>query len=166
MKKLLPALFVVSLVLPMAVYAGPLLDVDGYFVYTPLGCEVNQWANHNFIQRDCADEGDYFLGDFIGTSEEVYDVLWLRANPDVPFPHDFEYAFYKGTVTFDGTVLGEAEGTMQILFVGRSPGDLFTWSGTWRIIGGTGDLANLHGQGNWGSSDLGVHYWGQIHFEP
>jgi hypothetical protein len=120
--------------------------------------------------RDCEDEGDYYYGDFLGESEEVYDFLMLRANPDVPFPHDYEYGFYKGTVTLDGTVLG-VPGTVQIMFVGTSPGDLFTWSGTWRILGGTGELANLRGQGNWANSEdpdnyPGVHYWGRVHFEP
>jgi hypothetical protein len=171
MKKGLMLLLLACLVLPMAARAGPLQDVDGYFTYVPTGCEAERWANDNFIMRDCADVGDYYYGSFLGDSTEVYDFLMLGRNPDVPIPPaDFEYGFYKGTVTFDGTVFGEAEGTMQILFVGFSPGDLFTWSGTWRILGGTGDLAGIHGQGEWGSSQdpdyPGVHYWGKIHSEP
>jgi len=166
MKKLLVTLLLVCMLLPTAAHAGPPEDVDGYFVYTPLGCKVNRWASNNFIMRDCADVGTYFTGDFLGDSTEVYDFVMHGADPDTPFPYEYEYGFYKGTVTFNGTVFEEAEGTMQIMFVGFSPGDLLTWSGTWRILGGTGDLANLHGQGNRGSSDLGVHYWGKVHFEP
>ena len=40
--------------------------------------------------------------------------------------------------------------------------------GGWRILGGTGDLANVHGQGTkWAGSDiLTMEYEGVIHFDP
>jgi len=66
-------------------------------------------------------------------------------------------------ISFEGTV-NEKEGTLEILFTGslRSPDG--TPSGKWVIISGTGDLANLHGQGTW-SYDFdaeGVRYSGIV----
>jgi hypothetical protein len=142
--------------------------VEGYFTYIP-ECGEPRWANDNEIYRDCTDVGDYYAGDFLGESTEVYDLVLHGSQGN----YVYEYGWYKGTVTFNGTVLGrggEEDDTMVIMFVGKSPGDIFTWSGTWRIIGGTGELANVHGQGVWGNSENpacpGVHYEGQIHFSP
>ncbi len=38
----------------------------------------------------------------------------------------------------------------------------------WRIVGGTGELVNLHGQGTYEGSTAGpwIEYTGQIHFDP
>ena len=166
-KVLILLLLLVVIVLPAAAQAGSKIDVEGYFTYVPLGCEVDRWANDVHILRNCRDVGDYFAGDFLGTSTEVYDFVMHGADPDVPF--DYEYGWYKGTTTFTGTVAGR-QGTMVLMLVGTSPGDLFTWSGTWRILRGTGELANIRGQGVWGNIEdpeyPGVHYEGQIHFDP
>jgi hypothetical protein len=120
MKKLLLALFVVGLVLPMAAYAEPPQDVQGYFVYTPNEDCTIRWAGDNEIWRNCTDWGDYYDGDFLGDSTEVYDVILHGSQGG----YVFESAWYKGTVTLDGTVLGRA-GTMEILFIGFSEGDIF-----------------------------------------
>lgn len=58
------------------------------------------------------------------------------------------------------TVLGES-GTLYILFLGKITGP-GVGEGTWRIIGGAGDLANLHGGGTWSPGQ----YEGQVHFDP
>jgi hypothetical protein len=175
MKKVLMLLLLVCLVLPVVVFAGPPHeDVEGYFYYIPLGCDDVKWAGDNFIMRDCRDEGFYEFGDFLGTSSEVYDFLLHGADPEAPDPFglfEYEEGWYKGTTTFTGTVAGKT-GTMVIMFVGKSPGDLFTWSGTWRILSGTGGLANIHGNGTWGDADppplpgYYIHYEGRIHFSP
>jgi hypothetical protein len=78
----------------------------------------------------------------------------------------YEYAFYKGNVTFTGSVDGKT-GTLELLFRGTSPGAVDDWNGTWRILSGTGELANLHGNGVfWANGLMDVHYEGQIHFAP
>jgi hypothetical protein len=168
MKKVLLALLTIGLVLPMAAHAEPPVDVEGYFTYIPT-CGEPHWANDNEVYRDCTDVGDYYAGDFLGTSTEVYDVVFHDSQGNFVY----EYGWYKGTVTFTGTVYGRgggAEDTVLIMFVGKSPGDVFTWTGSWRIIGGTGEFANLQGQGFFGSSDNpdypGVHYEGKIKFAP
>lgn len=165
MKKVLLALFAVCLVLPMAAYAEPQTDVVGDFTYLPTGCDEERWANDNQFVSSCHDTGDWYNGDFAGTSEEVYSVAFHGA-AEGGFMYGYEYAFYKGNVTFTGTVDGKT-GTLELLFIGRSPGALDDWNGTWRILSGTGELANLHGNGVHWANGLGdVHYEGQIHFDP
>jgi hypothetical protein len=41
-------------------------------------------------------------------------------------------------------------------------------NGHWRILKGTGELANLHGQGTWAAvtPPLVYSYEGQVHFDP
>jgi len=78
---------------------------------------------------------------------------------------------YKAISSFNGTVDGKT-GTLQIQMVGKKPvGE--EWYGQWVILGGTGELATLRGQGTWfgpgapGAEKWGdVSYEGQIHFKP
>ncbi len=169
MKKILALLLLVCMVLPMTAYAGQKVEVHGDFTYTPLGCEKEWWANDNQFLRGCSDEGTWYQdpetwkpGDFLGTSDEVYSVTLLS----VTDPFEYEYGLYKGRVTFKGEVAGK-EGTLEMLFVGKSPGNIAEWSGTWRIISGTGDLADLHGNGEfWSNGMLDVHCEGRVHFAP
>ncbi len=165
MKKLLVALFAVCLVLPTAAYAEPPVDVAGDFTYAPTGCDHERWASDNQFVWACHDTGDWYNGPLDGDSEEVYAVAF-HGTAEGGFMVGYEYAFYRGNVTFDGFVDGK-EGTLEFLFVGFSPGALDDWNGTWRILGGTGELANLHGQGVfWSNGLMDVHYEGQIHFAP
>lgn len=168
MKKILFVLIIISLFLPVSALAAPRENVQGYFRYTPTECEKVWVANDNLISRGCKDIGDWDIGigDFVGTSTEVYDLVlhgWQGG-------FDYEDGWYKGTVTFDGTVLGGAPGTMKIMFVGKSPGDIYVWSGTWVILSGTGGLANIQGQGIFRSAmfpldgGVAVYYEGEIKF--
>lgn len=60
------------------------------------------------------------------------------------------------------TVMGESKsGTLSMLFLGKITGPGIG-EGTWIIIAGTGDLANLNGRGTWSPGQ----YEGQIHFNP
>ena len=170
MKKALILLLLVCIVLPVAAYAkSPHQDVDGYFSYMPaMDCTENEAAD-NLIWRNCTDEGEYDEGTFIGESTEVYDVIMHGYQGDdevTGFPL-FENGWYKGVVTFTGEV-DEKSGTMRIMFVGKSPGNILVWSGTWRILGGEGDLKGIHGNGTWENTEvpLRVHYEGRMHFAP
>ena len=81
-------------------------------------------------------------------------------------PAEFNHKICR---TFTGTVLGYA-GTlvMRLESRGTLPATTpYTTMGTWVIISGTGELANLHGQGTWWNLGLGqFEYEGQIHFDP
>ncbi|HUT21075.1 MAG TPA: DUF3224 domain-containing protein [Anaerolineae bacterium] len=116
--------------------------------------------------RDAIDTATW-TGAFVGESTEEY-VAVLHGATGVFGTDDFafEKGFYKGTVTFEGEVDRRA-GTLEILFVGSCPGDLADWTGTWRIISGTGALAHLHGTGVfWNNGPMDIHYEGRIHFDP
>ncbi|MBN1811945.1 MAG: DUF3224 domain-containing protein [Anaerolineae bacterium] len=164
MKKVLVALLLVWLVLPVAVHAGPPTDVEGDFVYVPAVVSLRQAGDNLFLE---ATDTATWTGAFVGTSTEEYVVVLHGATGVFGTPDfGFEKANYKGTVTFTGEVEGKT-GTVEILFVGKSPGDLADWTGTWRIISGTGELANLHGTGVfWNNAIMDIHYEGQIHFDP
>jgi hypothetical protein len=171
MKKAIIALLLVCLVLPVAVHAGPPVDVSGDFVYIPAIVGLKQAGDNVFL--DATDTATW-TGAFAGTSTEEY-VAVLHGTSGVFGTPDFafEEGFYKGTVTFAGEVQGR-EGTLEILFVGKSPGDLADWTGTWRILSGTGELANFHGTGIFNNNTdqdgnkipCDIHYEGQIHFDP
>jgi len=161
MKKFLFVLVIICLFLPVTALAAPGENVQGYFTYIPT-CGEPLWANDNEIYRDCTDVGDWYDGDFIGDSTEVYDLVLHGSQGGFVY----DDAWYKGTVTF---TLMDKSGTMKIMFIGKSPGNIMVWSGTWVILSGTGSLANIHGQGVFRSSEdqvnhPGVFYEGKIHF--
>jgi len=173
MKKIVALGLLVCMVLPVTAYAGQKLDVQGDFKYWPTDkCDKAWWADDNLFQRGCPDVGNWYPGenwqskDFLGDSTEVYSTTFFGAtNPFVP-PYEYEYGLYKGRVTFRGTVAGK-EGTLDMLFVGTSPGDIAQWTGTWRILSGTKELTNLRGNGEfWSNGLLDIHCEGQIHFDP
>jgi hypothetical protein len=86
------------------------------------------------------------------------------------FGYDLPSYSYEGLVAhltwtlINPTIAGEPyEGELVISGMGNSQGA----HGNWRIIGGTGELANIHGEGTWEGTDPGgVAYEGYVHFEP
>jgi len=164
MKKVLSALLLVWLALPVAVHAGPPTDVEGDFIYTSTILSMRQEGNNLLLE---AIDTATWTGAFVGTSTEEYKVVLhgvtgVFGTPDFRF----EKANYKGTVTFTGEVQGRS-GTVEILFVGQAEERLANWTGTWRIMSGTGELASLHGTGVfWNNAPRDIHYEGQIHFDP
>ncbi len=138
-----------------AVRAGPPAAVEGSFDYTFNVTDVREADGNRFVY---AAEDEVWIGAFQGTSKAVFRVemfssgfwnVWLRSS-------------------FTGTVMDES-GTMVIQLVGRRPESGY-WQGQWVILSGTGDLANLRGEGTWGGPGFGavgpdISYSGQIHFE-
>jgi hypothetical protein len=165
MKKGLMLLLLACLVLPTAAQAGPPENVEGDFWYWLTDfCDKERWASDNQFLYGCPDAG-VWEGSFNGDSTEIFDAVFYGA-AEGGFLNGYEHAFYKSNLTFSGTVAGKT-GTLEFSFIGTSPGPEYGWSGTWRILGGTEDLANLHGQGViWSNDSGGVHYEGQIHFDP
>jgi hypothetical protein len=164
MKKILITIVVLAIALlgfPRFASAEAPHLVSADFTYVPnCPAEDMKWANDNLFIY-CTDEGEW-KGDFVGTSFEDY----------VAVLHGFEgffiykTGFYRGNATFRGVVEGR-EGTLEILFIGKSLGDINDWTGTWRIISGTGELENLNGTGTFYNNDQwDIHIDGQIHFEP
>lgn len=140
-----------------ALHATPPTPVSGTFDYT-FEITDERWADgHYFFE---ATEWETWEGDFEGTAVSFFRVVWFNFDSgplNVWLRADFE-----------GTVMGR-EGTLVIQLVGWRylPED---WSGQWVIISGTGELANLRGQGIWGGPGFGapgpdIWYSGQIHFD-
>ena len=163
MKKMLIIIFVLIIavfgVSLSASAESPLEEISADFTYEPYIAGMKQVDGNMFL--DCYDYGTWYDGDFIGTSYEEY----------VAVLHGFEgffiydKGFYKGTATFTGTVKGKA-GTLEILFIGTSSGSPYMddWTGTWRIISGTSELEDLHGNGTfYNNGPLDIHIDGQIH---
>jgi hypothetical protein len=165
MKKILFILVIVAIALfglSITAYAeSPIEEVSADFTYIPTIIGMKLAGGNMFL--DATDVGTW-AGDFTGTSYEEYTAVL----------HGFEgffiyeKGFYKGTATFTGDVKGK-EGTLDILFIGKSSGSPFMddWTGTWRILSGTGELENLHGTGIfYNNAPLDIHFEGQIHYAP
>jgi hypothetical protein len=76
-------------------------------------------------------------------------------------------------LTFDVVEVDGESGGLVMSIVGYLPAGVFEWYGHWVILEGTGDLANLRGQGNWWGPGATcetcpgqIYYDGNYHFEP
>lgn len=98
-----------------------------------------------------------FTGGISGSSTS--ESRWVRH--DVGSPDPWTNAHGVNTIS-PATVMGKT-GTLLWMLNGITPE-----GGTWVIISGTGDLANLHGQGTWSPSANPnvMNYEGQVHFDP
>ena len=164
MRKMLSAALLMCIVallstLSTAVHATPPIPASGTFDYDFEVTDMREADGNTFIY---ATEWEAWVGDFEGTAVAVFRVelfsagfwnVWLRS-------------------TFTGTVLGR-EGTMVVQLVGKRPMEPEPgwWFGEWVILSGTGELANLRGQGTWWGPGFGavgpdIYYSGNIHFKP
>ncbi|MHA1583057.1 MAG: hypothetical protein ACTSYM_11270 [Candidatus Baldrarchaeia archaeon] len=88
-----------------------------------------------------ATEEELWQGDFCGIAHAVFTVII--------FSSGFWWVWLR--TTFTSEVNGKC-GTMVIQLVGKRTQwdeERFWWYGHWVIIKGTGELANIHGQGTW-----------------
>ena len=148
---LVSLLVVAMLALPMStVFAKKPIDVEGTFSATP-GAVPVKWPGNN-IMFEHSGVGEW-TGDISGNTFGVH--RWVKHANGITNVHV--------ELTFSSvTVMGEPKsGTLSMLFLGKITG-LGIGEGTWRITGGTGELANLHGRGTWEPGQ----YQGQIHFDP
>ena len=78
---------------------------------------------------------------------------------------------FEETVSFEGSVEVETgrrrDGTLEILCIGSRQDRESDWVGTWEIVEGEGELANLRGGGTFTSVQHSsvVDYSGEIHFD-
>ncbi|MFQ5838130.1 MAG: DUF3224 domain-containing protein [Thermoplasmata archaeon] len=122
--------------------------------------EVTKIADGNLFIS--AVEIDEFTGTLEGNGMGTFTVV----------VHPEGFATGNGRTIFTGAVQEKA-GTLEIQWTGNTRNDLGYWWFHWVIVSGTGELANLRGQGTgfgpgpagpgaWGSADLS----GKIHFAP
>jgi hypothetical protein len=156
------ALSVVLLVTPYIgmVHATSSTTVNGTIeVITETPLKTIQLRDGNQIMIFAITE--HWIGDIdaIGSTTKS---IWLTHNLFLPVPPaDFTINIVE-ILTFQGTVLGKSGTfTMAIyLHFSLAPG-----YGNWVILGGTGGLAHLHGQGTISSPvPYSYTYTGQVHF--
>ena len=166
MKKTFLTLITVFMVLSMlliAAHAGPPTTAEGLWQYIPTIEDVKVANGNTFIYTT---EVGQWTGTFEGDSTEIGKVV----------QHSSGLVSFKGTVSFVGNV-GDKSGTLKMVAVGSKPDRLpgTEWEGTWVILSGTGDLANLRGHGTWRGpgwdpthpTEWGnIYYSGEIHFDP
>ena len=159
MRKKLSALLVCLVaLLPVlmipAVQATPPQTAEGEWTYElnfdPI---ITKVAGGNTFKY--GEETGTWTGTFVGTSFDFFELV----------VHPAGFVTCQGQINFEGSVNGKT-GTMVILFVGKKNLDAGLWSGKWVILGGTSELAHLHGQGTWEGPSFDLDYSGQIHFKP
>ena len=113
----------------------------------------------------------------------VYDLKVKTAGCNT-FLTTYDYGMMTGTFVGDttevGTVVEHCSGNLSFKGKLEFEGDVQSptgprtgaWDGQWVILNGTGELANLQGQGTWSGPGAGgpfvwgtVAYEGNIHFE-
>ena len=140
----------------------PPTSASGEWHYTPHIKDTREADGNTFMEVYTEDPPDEWKGTFDGKSKDVYSGVILSTG-----------AWNAGGVAlFDGAV-GNRKGTLVIWFLGKRPDAEADWSGKWVILRGTGELANLRGEGTWwgkGAPAVGergyVDYSGKIHFDP
>jgi hypothetical protein len=161
-KKLLVLSIVLALLFVLAIpaLAGPPQTGSGLWLYIPALLDSRQAGCNTFLTTF---EDAEWTETLVGQSTEEGKVT-IHCNGKWSF---------KGSVSFEGEVAGKS-GTLEMLAVGGRPDGTSEWDGKLVILGGTGELANLRGQGRfWGPGWLGdptepgvIYYELNYHFEP
>ena len=150
---ILIALTVLALT-PVTAYASPPTEVNGTYTFgNTTILEVRQ-AGGNMIIKDVTEQSLY--GDVTGTA--IFERTFIL--------HSNGKFNVQGICTVTVTE-GDRIGTFTERVV--ATGDVITGTvqGTTVILSGTGDLANMHGQGTiTGVSNVAGTYSGVIHFDP
>ena len=152
--------FVLLTILTMSMsvaYASPPTTISGKWAMTGVtNIEEKQAGSSNIGFQQIGGLG-FFVGGISGPFSS--DASWTGHNVDQPNM----WVHGHVVITISPAVVMGKTGSLTFMFNGNM-GE----GGNWVIIGGTGDLAILHGNGNW--SPTGgfpqLTYEGQVHFEP
>ena len=124
--------------IPGAASAQERVPVSGSFNYTPEIFAQVPSGDSVFVD---ASEDETWTGDIEGPAVAPFRMV---VTPDGAF----DAWLYS---EFEGTVLGEHEGTMVVLSRYKRPAASAHWTGDWIILRGTGGLQDVHGFGTaWG----------------
>ena len=156
MRKMLLTPLIVCIVallslLSMPVHATKPITVSGAWSWMAPSADFNviRVAHGNTFVS--AVEIDQFTGTFEGSGNGVFT---LEMHPC--------FNTGQGQTLFTGTVLGKS-GTLVIKWVGNTKNDLGYWWFEWTILSGTGELANLRGQGTgWGPGPEFLDEYGEV----
>lgn len=156
MRKMLSAVLVACMLALLsalsipAVRASPAMDAEGTLSWLVVNFEGQRTAGVNTIYSGTSTiaAGGTFTGDVTDAWVEVWHTDFLNL---------------RDVLMFTGTVDGKS-GTLTIRLVGTATLPDLEWTGHWEIMRGTGDLANLEGQGTWWGTANDVEYSGVIQF--
>jgi hypothetical protein len=144
----------------------PSTDVSGKFKATPIsGSTIIRDAGTNlFIYREA---NGLWTGGISGTTHGHQNIISHGWNGLQPPASTIEWSTLKIEIFMASALVDGKTGSLTLQIVGKGYAD-GTNIGTWKIMSGTGDLENLHGQGSWwkAPTDLESSYGGQIHFDP
>jgi len=147
-------------VFSVPVSAGPPDNAEGLWQYQPFILGAEEAGCNTFLTTF---ENGMWTGTFEGASTEDGKVVIYCSGA---------WSF-NAIVSFSEVSVNGKEGTLKMSVVGSTPDAFTDWEGKWVIISGTGELANLRGQGIWwgpGAPDVGlwgdIYYSGDVHFEP
>jgi hypothetical protein len=161
-------------------YASPIMSISGTFIgiSPPTYGPARKAGANVFLSTEIPPTGKYNAGPILGTYYQYTDVIWHFGDPETVknLPENsFQWtripsvAIWHMERFFTGTVDGKS-GTFTMLLKAKFTYPTITYpslEGTWVIISGTGELANLHGQGTWwNNAGQILGYAGQIHFDP
>ena len=139
-------------------WTGASIEVHLIICVQPLAIIGSQMAT---IYGDFVEE-EVWIGDIAGTAVAPFPFIGLSSGT--------QHAWLLAD--FEGTVLGEYEGTLVIMSTYSRPSEGTHWHGEWMIISGTGELENLRGYGTaWGPGStneddgiIDIYYQGEIFF--
>ena len=132
-----------------AVHATPPTTASGEWTYYLVSWDYRM-ADGNMIFTGT--EHSTWTGTFVGESDDVFKGVI----------HSSGFLTYQIHIYFEGMVESKS-GTLVILVNGAETADGSSVWGQWVILSGTGDLANLHGQGKYSGIGGDLLYSGQIH---
>ena len=142
--------------------AGPPEEASGEWTYVPdlAGLTFRTAGNTTFVQGT---EVSTFTGTLNGTAEDEFVVVCHQTGPE-SFMN-----FVKITIAFTGSVDGSEFGEMTMKATGKQDSTTCDpsgaiWSGKWVILGGSGGLADVHGNGDWTGPSFNLEYTGKFHF--
>ena len=152
---------VVVLALAIVMLAAQTLAVSEVYATSPTTVNGILTVNMDYVHVNRqSGKSDNVFGTFVGTQywEGAIEGLCVHEG----FMKMGVNGWMHGTYTFESVTVtvGSVVATGGLTILG--------WQhGLWRIIEGTGELANLHGQGS-GEYIEGVQYsyTGQLHFDP
>lgn len=175
MRKTMSATILICMVAALSVLLIPVVSatkpthVSGMLYYVPTITHV-RWADSN-LHLDTTEESDW-TGDLVGQSHDEPCRVVIHDANGFP-PTDWDFRWYTAIATFDECTVGDRTGGLVMHLVGKSgePGE--DWFGQWVILGGTGELEGIHGQGTFGGPGFipgivvpgEIWYSGMIHFD-
>ena len=177
MRKMLSAALIVCMVVFLSTLLTPTVlattptHVSGSLAYdpTPVGSKL---ADGN-LHLKTTEEG-LWSGDLVGESWDepcrvvIHKVVFDAEGNIV----NFDFRWYTSIATFETATVGSKSGGLVMRLHGKDSGPGTDWHGQWVILSGTGELANLNGQGTWwgpgyppGIPNPTIFYEGRIHFD-